>query len=297
MGRNSPAIRTTPVPMVFLPNGIALIESRHGNAFSMEFKKDGFHKLALVLEGSGRLHMGNRFLGLQAPGLAVIPRDLKHKFVDDPGNPLWIYLLGLKSPVFPGAALISSTFKRPCVFHDSELAMRAATTLRRMLFETRSPSPESPDYQLGLAALLLVDIIRLGGRETSGGESHSRMRAYVAELRQTFWMQETVGMAAARLGLSERHFSNLFRAGTGTTWLDYVRGLRMAHAARLLRETSLPIKSVAFECGYNNISHFYRLFMHTHLVTPHEWRAQGISPGKPALPGEKPPGTKGGAIT
>ena len=280
MTQDSDVLRRMPVPVTFPPHGLAVIESRHGEGFFMDWRKDDFNKLLVVVEGRGELQLKGRSLRLEAPGLAVVPRNVSHKIADDPQQPLWLYGLCLGGVVFPGEELLRRVFHRASLIRDSGLTSRAVTTFRRMLFETRSPSCESPDYQLSMATQLLVDILRLGEREALGSESHARVRAYIDELRQTFWMEDNVDRVAARLGLSRRRFTQLFRLEAGVSWLDQVRELRMAHAALLLRETLLPIKSVAFECGCNNLAHFYRLFARTHHTSPQALRH---GKGKPRL--------------
>jgi AraC family L-rhamnose operon regulatory protein RhaS len=54
--------------------------------------------------------------------------------------------------------------------------------------------------------------------------------------------------------------------------LDYIHDLRIHHAARLLKESSLPIKTIAFECGYHDISHFYRRFSLQMKMSPQNLR-------------------------
>jgi transcriptional regulator GlxA family with amidase domain len=45
-----------------------------------------------------------------------------------------------------------------------------------------------------------------------------------------------------------------------------------AVAARLLKESALPIKIIAFECGYHDISHFYRRFSLQMKMSPQQCR-------------------------
>ena len=51
---------------------------------------------------------------------------------------------------------------------------------------------------------------------------------------------------------------------TGTSWAAYLTRLRIDYACRLLRETSRSIVSTAFECGYDDLSIFYRAFRAPH---------------------------------
>jgi AraC family L-rhamnose operon regulatory protein RhaS len=72
--------------------------------------------------------------------------------------------------------------------------------------------------------------------------------------------------------MSRRHFTQLFREQTGTSWTDYVSGLRVDYACRLLRETERSVLAIAFECGYDELSSFYRAFKRRTGLPPSEWR-------------------------
>ena len=77
---------------------------------------------------------------------------------------------------------------------------------------------------------------------------------------------------ARTLGLSRRRFTQLFRELAGESWQKRVSSLRMRYAADLLRSTSISIRSIAFECGYRDLSHFYRVFKQTHGMSPGQFR-------------------------
>ena len=74
------------------------------------------------------------------------------------------------------------------------------------------------------------------------------------------------------MSVSRRTFTKRFREATGKSWLEYVRGKAIGHAASLLRETSAPIASIAFECGFADVSTFYRQFKARLGVSPAAWR-------------------------
>ncbi len=74
------------------------------------------------------------------------------------------------------------------------------------------------------------------------------------------------------LGLSEVHFLRLFHRHVGITLRRYVRQVRMNRAAELLKNPTLSIKGIAFDCGYNDISNFYRDFKQVHGINPRQAR-------------------------
>src|SRR5207237_631209 len=86
------------------------------------------------------------------------------------------------------------------------------------------------------------------------------VRRYVADLPHRFFEPTDIDHTAAELGMSRRHFTQLFRAETGRTWADYLERLRIDYACQLLRDTARSILGIAFECGYEDLTSFYRAF-------------------------------------
>ncbi|MGF7031097.1 two-component system response regulator YesN [Paenibacillus mucilaginosus] len=78
--------------------------------------------------------------------------------------------------------------------------------------------------------------------------------------------------AAAVVHLSPSHFGEVFKRGTGQTYLEFVTGERMRRAAALLRESPAKVSEVAQRAGYEDIKYFGQLFKKYAGVTPSEYR-------------------------
>ncbi|MGH8017324.1 MAG: helix-turn-helix domain-containing protein, partial [Opitutaceae bacterium] len=77
---------------------------------------------------------------------------------------------------------------------------------------------------------------------------------------ETFFDEWSLDRAASRAGLSRRRFSELFRIETSDTLLGHLTEVRLQHARRLLRAGEHSVMGVMFSCGFNDVSHFYRLY-------------------------------------
>ncbi len=55
-------------------------------------------------------------------------------------------------------------------------------------------------------------------------------------------------------------FCRYFKKSTGKTFTKLVNEYRVVHATKLLTESDHSITDVCFECGFNNFSHFNKLF-------------------------------------
>ncbi|MFJ4467926.1 helix-turn-helix domain-containing protein [Streptomyces sp. NPDC089424] len=80
---------------------------------------------------------------------------------------------------------------------------------------------------------------------------------------------------AAAASLSVSQFTRQFRASTGQSPHQYVLGLRLEHACRLLRTGSAPIGQVAIECGFSHQEHLTRVMRARMDTTPAVVRRQG----------------------
>jgi transcriptional regulator GlxA family with amidase domain len=114
-----------------------------------------------------------------------------------------------------------------------------------------------------------------------GAARRADVERYVAELGHRFYEHATLDTAAAELGMSRRRFTTLFAETTGRTWADYVAALRIQYARKLLCETNRSVAAIAFECGYEELSSFYRAFKRQTGDSPGHWRTRQ---GKDKLP-------------
>ncbi len=250
-----------PASVVFNDSGIGLIESHHEEGFAMDWRLDSYAKIFLVVSGEGVLELRRRDIAVRAPMICVVPRGEEHRLVDAPRQPLSLYGLCLREPTFPGPGLVAEVCSDLSTYDDRRVTQRVAAMMRGYLAEERLGGRAAREAQLCLVGQILVELSRAPSRDHFHPVSSARrVEAYVQALEKEFWKDERVDTVAASLGLSRRRFTQLFREVTGNSWLAEVTGLRMRHAAKLLEETTLSVRAVAFECGYADLSHFYRVF-------------------------------------
>ncbi len=84
----------------------------------------------------------------------------------------------------------------------------------------------------------------------------------------------SVPALAYRMGMSPRNFARLFRSEVGETPAHFADQAR-ADAARLkLEQSSLPVETIAEQCGFGNAERMRRTFQRLFDVSPHDYRAR-----------------------
>ncbi len=97
----------------------------------------------------------------------------------------------------------------------------------------------------------------------------AKINAYIQVHYQKQIRLETL---AQLVGMTPPAFSRFFKLRTGKNLTEYITDIRLGAAARQLIDTTKSISEICFECGFNNISNFNRLFKKHKNLTPKMFR-------------------------
>ncbi|MEM9390279.1 MAG: AraC family transcriptional regulator [Bacteroidota bacterium] len=79
-------------------------------------------------------------------------------------------------------------------------------------------------------------------------------------VRDNFQRQISLDEIADVVSMTEPAFCRYFKKLSGKTFTQFVNEYRLVHASKLLSERPDNITDICFECGFNNFSHFNKLF-------------------------------------
>ncbi|RGC55554.1 AraC family transcriptional regulator [Agathobaculum butyriciproducens] len=115
---------------------------------------------------------------------------------------------------------------------------------------------------------------RLVGHQMRPGADYKaqQLKEIVGYLGEHFTEPLSLSAVAAEFGLSPQYFSTFFRDNFGRTFTQHINSLRIEQAARLLRETDLPVMEVGFRVGFDNFSYFIKRFRLVYGVSPSHYR-------------------------
>ncbi|MGH3489828.1 MAG: helix-turn-helix domain-containing protein, partial [Actinopolymorphaceae bacterium] len=94
------------------------------------------------------------------------------------------------------------------------------------------------------------------GTPAEAGRPHAAVGTAIAYIESNLAGDLTVPTVARAAGVSHNHLTRLFRAETGDTVVGYIRRRRIERARHLLRESTLPIPTVAASVGIGDLQAF-----------------------------------------
>lgn len=105
--------------------------------------------------------------------------------------------------------------------------------------------------------------------QTTPSELFEKVIMYICE---NFSENITLKQIAKELHVSYVHLSRQISKCTNVSFSSLLNNIRLEHSIRLLKNTSMPMSDIAYECGWNSIRNFNRLFMETFSCTPSQFR-------------------------
>jgi AraC-like DNA-binding protein len=217
-----------------------------------------------------------------------------HHVVDFPGFdtrvivisflPEFVYSLG--SPTHDYAFLLpfySKVERRPHILRagdaEAEPVHAALTQLLQCYFSRSARS----FHQAGSKAFLLQILYHLAEQFRASAvvkwefmrqqERSLRLKKLFDHISSRPAEKLSVASAARLANMSTAQFMKSFKQVAGMTLMAYLNHVRLANAARLLRETDCSIAEIAEQTGFFDQSHFDKRFKRAFGRTPKEFRA------------------------
>jgi AraC-like DNA-binding protein len=103
-------------------------------------------------------------------------------------------------------------------------------------------------------------------------KNEMRINKVCLYIQNNFYTKISLKEVADLIFLTESNFCKFFKKATGKTYSDYLNELRINEACRLLVQTEKSINQISFECGFESLSYFNRVFLSKKEMTPSKYR-------------------------
>jgi len=138
------------------------------------------------------------------------------------------------------------------------------------------PEEAAPLFLDHVALALTAHVARVYGDMkplvTRGGLAPWQERRVKELMRETLDGEIPLSRLAGECGLSIGHFVRAFRRSTGSSPHRWLLLQRVARAKQLLSNRNMPLKDIAYLCGFASQSHLSRVFRAFTGFPPGEWR-------------------------
>lgn len=127
----------------------------------------------------------------------------------------------------------------------------------------------------------------------AGGDPKTSVSPALAYMQSHYGEKITEARLAKLCGMSKFRFSRAFREQCGVTFREALLQLRIRRSAKLLENPSLTVTQVSFMAGFNDLSHFAKMFRRYYGKTASDFRVQldrhgPTIAGTPDAPAEAP---------
>ncbi|AKJ65677.1 helix-turn-helix domain-containing protein [Kiritimatiella glycovorans] len=262
------------------------VETEHPD---MEPHAHEFDELVLIACGEGRHEAGGTDYGFAAGDVFVVPRGMRHAYRDMEGVTLYNVLydfdhMGMANwdaRDLPGFRALFAL--EPAARERNEFRGRLHLTAHRLheaLIHLRALNEELEEERPGFRVAAFGRFMQLAAflgrcyeeQEEPSSEALLRISRAIGFMEEHFRNPLSVRELADAEHTSVRTLQRLFREALDTTPTQYLRRLRIEHAASLLRERRCTVTEAAYASGFNDSNYFSQLFREITGVTPTAYR-------------------------
>lgn len=247
-------------------------------------------ELHYTIKGNGLRFIGDNVTNFNAGEVILLGENLPHSwrcqeeyYVKDPNASIEAIVIQFL-PDCLGKDLFSlpEAWLLPQLFEKAKMGMVVYGKARELLIELMLSAVNASGMDRLIILLNLLKVL------SSTGEFDPITSAYafyksneVEALRlNTIYnytlahFKENISLedVAAMRNLTVTSFCRYFKMMTNKSYYDFLIEIRISHACRILIEDRHPIDVLCFECGFNNVSNFYRHFKKITGMTPLDYK-------------------------
>ena len=265
-----------------------LLRQFEEEAFSAPYHFHPEYELTLITKGEGRRYVGNHMDRFTEHDLILLGANLPHCWKTEP------VIKGEKNAGsvviqfredFLGANLFDKKEFIPVksLLNKSSSGIAFSRQTTSMAVEKISMlTNETNNLKRLLLFFDLLDTLATTGKPfllngnssniKRNGSDEERINLVLAYIIENFKEKISLDKAASVASMTTNAFCKYFKKTTRKTFMDVVIEYRLNYATKQLLYTDKPVSHICFECGFNDIAHFSRMFKTKMKSTPLGYR-------------------------
>lgn len=229
-------------------------------------------ELVYVDKGKGKRHIGNHLSYFNNSQLILLGANLPHNGFADRLTAKGSETIVQFKPDFLG----DTFFNTPEMININSLFKRAK---KGILFKPQTKKVVGPKIEslIGLDGFARISKLLEILNDLALSEDYTLLNAdgfafetepqdstkidiIFKHINSNFQQHITLVEIADKVSMTVPAFCRYFKKATGKTFTKLVNEYRVVHATKLLSESQKSITDICYECGFNNFSHFNKLF-------------------------------------
>ena len=148
--------------------------------------------------------------------------------------------------------------------------------LKQAYFETKVLSAKQHEGVVKLLAIFAQHISMVSNQilvqqESAEPPAVTRARQFIQENQAE---DLSLGLVAKSVNMSTFYFCKMFKKATGLNFTNYVSRVRVEKAKNLLLNHNLRVSEIAYEVGFQSLTHFNRVFKKIMGQSPTDYRGR-----------------------
>ena len=256
---------------------------RSDDKYKLKWHYHRHYELTLICNGTGWRYIGSSVERYNGPELVLLPPNLPHSWasINENEKKQEAYVLQFDKNALGNSFIDSNDFhdvnhllkRNNGLKFENAICEKVLPLLKE--FQDLSGISRIQSFITILSILKESDYLELSESDYSpslDNETNQKMDTIINWIQEKMREKIYVEDAAKLIYMSESTFRRFFKKNTGKSFVDYINELRINSACQMFTHEGYNISDAAMECGFNNLSHFNRLFSKMKGVSPRKYK-------------------------
>ena len=260
-----------------------LHEKIPAEAYSWQYHYHPEYELVCVLAGDGTRQVGNHASNYTNGDLVLMGPDLPHSgFGLNTRGMIEQVVVQFKKEVFGPSLLLRPQMKQIGLLLDRSMyGVSFGETTKEKVMKKMVKLLKLPPFERYMEFTTILQLLAVSGEytllnsqvtlPTTIRKVHVRLQNIFNYVEQNFQEEINIKKVAAIAHLTVPAFCNYFKKIMHITFTDFINQYRIEQACMMLQQEK-SIGEVCFECGFNNVPYFNKVFKNIVKKTPSEFK-------------------------
>ncbi len=246
-------------------------------------RSNHFHdeiEIILIDEGELLVQVENKELSLKRGDTALINSKVVHRLLPSVLKTKITYIqinLDLySSSNEPSPHILNFIQKYKCPSHITQRGDGELSSLAKNIISEENHQSEAKEAYLTAYIYMLIAYMKrnklLGSYNEEDFQKLTRLMPSIKYATENYAEKLTIEEISSKINVSKYHFCKLFKSATNKTFSEYINFVRITTAEEILLSSNKTIPEIAFECGFNSVQYFNRVFIARYGYPPFKYK-------------------------